>query len=151
MRLALLEAQKAYAEDETPVGAVLLCGDTLLCAAHNRTEQLHDPCAHAEFLALGEGYRRRGSLSGCTLFVTMEPCAFCTGAMLLLKLPRLVYGAFDERAGCCGSRIDLTDHWFLHSVETYGGILEADCAGLLTSYYKAKRGASDGDIQERKK
>lgn len=139
MELALQEARLAFSEGETPVGAVLFHGDTPLVLAHNRTVREKDPSAHAELLALREGYKKLGSLKDCTLLVTMEPCAMCAGAMVHMKLPRLVYGAFDVRCGCCGSKIDLTDHWFYHSVEVYGGIREKDCARLLGEFYKTKR------------
>jgi tRNA(adenine34) deaminase len=78
-------------------------------------------------------------LTGCTLYVTLEPCAMCAGACVNAKLTRLVFGAFDETAGCCGSVMDLTDHCFLHSVEVWGGVLEADCKALLTAFFRNLR------------
>ena len=139
MREALQEAQAALREDEVPVGAVVVQGDEIVSRAHNLSRQANDPTQHAELLALGEAQRKLGTLAGCTLYVTMEPCAMCAGAMVLLKLPRLVFGAFDESCGCTGSRVDLTDHWFYHSVETWGGVLEGDCAALLTEFFQRKR------------
>lgn len=139
MRLALAEAQKAAALDEVPVGAVLVKGGAVIATAHNLCEEKKNPALHAECIALREGYRKLGSLKGCTLFVTLEPCAMCAGAILQYRLPELVFGAFDARAGCCGSRLDLTDHWFYHSVKTWGGIMEADCAALLQSFFAGKR------------
>ncbi len=139
MQEALEEAQAAMAEDEVPVGAVVVKDDGIVARAHNLSRQQNDPTLHAEFLALREAQKQLGSLTGCTLYVTMEPCAMCAGAMVLLKLPRLVFGAFDTSCGCTGSRVDLTDHWFYHSVETWGGILERDGAALLTEFFQRKR------------
>ena len=139
MREALSEARAAFGEDEVPVGAVVVKGDVIIARAHNLSRQNGDPTRHAELLALQAAQKKLGSLSGCTLYVTMEPCAMCAGAMVLLKLPRLVFGAFDESCGCTGSRVDLTDHWFYHSVETWGGILETECAALLTEFFQRKR------------
>ena len=139
MREALMEAQAALGEDEVPVGAVVVRDDKIVSRAHNLSQQQNDPTRHAELLALQAAQEELGSLAGCTLYVTMEPCAMCAGAMVLLKVPRLVFGAFDPSCGCTGSRIDLTDHWFYHSVETWGGVLETDCAALLSEFFQRKR------------
>ena len=139
MQQALSEARQAFLENEVPVGAVIVKDNTIIAQAHNLSQQMGDPTEHAELLALRQAQRQLSSLAGCTLYVTMEPCAMCAGAMLLLKLPRLVFGAFDKSCGCTGSRVDLTDHWFYHSIETWGGILEKDCAALLTEFFQRKR------------
>ena len=139
MQEALKEARAAMAEDEVPVGAVIVRDGTIVAHAHNLSRQKNDPTQHAELLALQAAQQKLGSLTGCTLYVTMEPCAMCTGAMVLMKLPRLVFGAFDHSCGCTGSRVDLTDHWFYHSVETWGGVLETDCAALLSEFFQRKR------------
>ena len=139
MREALREAQAALQEDEVPVGAVVVKDGVIVARAHNLSRQNGDPTQHAELLALQQAQRALGALTGCTLYVTMEPCAMCAGAMVLTKLPRLVFGAFDPSCGCTGSRVDLTDHWFYHSVETWGGILEGECAALLTEFFQRKR------------
>ena len=139
MQEALKEARTALQEDEVPVGAVVVRDGEIVARAHNLSRQQKDPTLHAEILALREAQQQLGSLTGCTLYVTMEPCAMCAGAMVLLKLPRLVFGAFDASCGCTGSRVDLTDHWFYHSVETWGGVLERDCAALLTEFFQRKR------------
>ncbi len=140
MRLALEEARLAFDEGEVPVGAVLVRNGEVVARAHNRVEQTGDATAHAELLCLREAMERLGPrLTDCTLYVTLEPCAMCAGACVNAKLSRLVYGAFDEAAGCCGSKMDLTDHCFLHSVETWGGILEPDCKALLTNFFQALR------------
>ncbi len=140
MRLALEEAALAFQEGEVPVGAVLVQNDLVVSRAHNAVERLGDATAHAELLCLKEGMAKLGPrLLDCTLYVTLEPCAMCAGACVNAKLGRLIYGAFDETAGCCGSRMNLTDHCFLHSVEVWGGILEPECKSLLTRFFEALR------------
>ena len=140
MHLALEEARLAFVEGEVPVGAVLVRNGEVVTRAHNLVEQTGDATAHAELLCLRMAMERLGPrLTDCTLFVTLEPCAMCAGACVNAKLTRLVYGAFDETAGCCGSKMDLTDHCFLHSVETWGGILEPECKTLLTDFFQALR------------
>ena len=140
MRLALEEAALAFAAGEVPVGAVLVRNGAVVSRAHNLVETLHDATAHAELLCLREAMGKLGArLTDCTLYVTLEPCAMCAGACVNAKLGLLVFGAFDEVAGCCGSKMDLTDKCFLHSVETWGGILEDDCKTLLSSFFQALR------------
>lgn len=140
MRVALEEARLAFREGEVPVGAALVKDGEVIARAHNRVEQTGDATAHAELLCLRAAMDRLGPrLTDCTLYVTLEPCAMCAGACVNAKLTRLVYGAFDEAAGCCGSKMDLTDHCFLHSVETWGGILEPECKALLTDFFQALR------------
>lgn len=143
MRLALWEAEKARGEGEIPVGAVLVRDGALLCAAHNRREALHDPTAHAEILCLREGARLLGDwrLRGCTLYVTLEPCPMCAGAMVMSQLSRCVFGAYDPRQGCCGSIYDLPGDPALHGVTQWqGGVMEAECAALMTGFFKDVRG-----------
>ncbi len=140
MREALAEADAAFEADEVPVGAVLVRNGGIVARARNRCVELCDPTAHAELLALSEGARKlSGRLDGCTLYVTLEPCAMCAGAAVNAKLPRLVFGAFDARAGCCGSVLDLTDRCFPASCEVWGGVLEDGCAALLTRFFEGKR------------
>ena len=139
MQAALDEAKTALCENEVPVGAVIVKNGAIVSSAHNRCELNHDPLLHAEMIVLKDAYAKLGSLNGCTLYVTLEPCAMCAGAMLHLKLPRLVFGAFDPDCGCCGSRIDLGDHWFGHDIETIGGIREDECRTLITSFFSQLR------------
>ena len=139
MEEALAEARIALKENEVPVGAVVVKDGEIVARAHNLSRQKGDPTHHAELLALQAVQKKLDTLTGCTLYVTMEPCAMCAGAMVLVKLPRLVFGAFDPSCGCTGSRVDLTDHWFYHSVETWGGVLEGECAALLTEFFQRKR------------
>lgn len=139
MEIALQEAENAFDEGEVPVGAIVVKDSRIVARAHNLCVKNSDPSMHAEFLAMQNAYQTLGSLSGCTLYVTLEPCAMCAGAMIRFRLPRLVYGAFDPQAGCCGSRIDLSDHWFEHSVETIGGVLETECEALLRAFFESVR------------
>jgi len=141
MQLALEEARLARDEGEVPVGAVLVRNGTVIARAHNRTEALRDPTAHAELLCLREGLARLGGkyLSDCKLYVTLEPCPMCAGAMVNLRLGMLFYGAFDTRCGCCGSLFDLVTDTFYHSVPTVGGMAEEECAALLKDFFAQKR------------
>ncbi len=140
MRIALEEAQAAYALGEVPVGAIIAQGGHVITRAHNLCEAAADVTAHAEMLCIREASRILGGrLSGCTLYCTLEPCAMCTGAILLARIPRVVFGAFDSLAGCCGSVIDMTDHWFQTSTEALGGVLEHECVELLQRFFKERR------------
>lgn len=141
MREALCEARLAAAEDEVPVGAVFVRDGAILARAHNRVVQSGDPTAHAEMLALRDGAQKLGAwrLEGCSLYVTLEPCAMCAGAAVAARLTRLVFGAHEEKTGCCGSVLDLTDGMFLHTVACCGGLLEEESALLLAAYFAKKR------------
>ena len=140
MRMALEEAFRAYELDEVPVGAVLVMRGKVIARAHNLCEAANDPMAHAETLVLKEAARLEGGrLFGSTLYVTLEPCAMCAGAAILSKVSRIVFGAFDEQAGCCGSVADITDGWFNHSIQIAGGLLEEECSALLHSFFERKR------------
>lgn len=138
MRLALEEARAAFLEDEVPVGAVLIRDGIILARAHNRMEALRDPTAHAEMLAIRAALAD-GPIAGATLYATLEPCAMCTGAALHARIGRIVFGAFDPRAGCCGSLLDLADHCLPESARAEGGLLEEECAALLKDFFLAKR------------
>lgn len=141
MELALIEAKKAAALDEVPVGAVVVRNGAVIASAHNEVEARNDATAHAEILALRRASETVGDwrLSDCTLYVTLEPCCMCAGAMVNARLKRVVFGAFDEALGCCVSAIELTNNVFSHTVETVGGVCEADCAAVLSAYFKKKR------------
>ena len=142
MRLALAEARKALALGEVPVGAVLVRGDEVICACHNLRETAHDPTAHAELLCLREGARLLGDwrLRDCTLYVTLEPCPMCAGAITMSQLARCVFGAYDEKMGCCGSVYDLPADPALGGVTRWeGGVLAEECAGILRDFFAARR------------
>ena len=142
MRKALIEAEKALSEGEVPVGAVVVKNNQIIASAHNDCIAKQDPARHAESVAIRAAYEKTRDLSDCTLYVTLEPCAMCAGTLLLYRIPRLVFGAFSPTTGCCGSKIDLTDHWFDSSVETSGGVLEDDCQEIMSRFFLVLR--SDG-------
>lgn len=142
MALALEQARLAAAEGEIPVGAVLVKDDTLLCTARNQREATHDPTAHAELICLREGARLLGDwrLRGCTLYVTLEPCPMCAGAMVMSQLSRCVYGAADERQGCCGSVYDLPGDAALRGVTRWeAGVMADECRSLLQAFFQQRR------------
>lgn len=142
MHLALEEAGRALYEGEVPVGAVLVKDDRLVCACHNRREQSGDPTAHAEILCLREGARILGTrrLSNCTLYVTLEPCPMCAGALVQSYLGACCYGARDAQMGCCESVYALTrEKGFTHRLLCVGGLLENECASLLKVFFSQKR------------
>ncbi len=143
MRLALEEARAAAESSDVPVGAVVLDRTGQVVArGRNRREADRDPTAHAEILALREAARALGSwrLEGCTLVVTLEPCTMCAGAVVLARTERLVFGAFDEKAGAVSSLWDVVrDRRLNHRPEVLGGVLEADCAAVLLDFFAARR------------
>jgi tRNA(adenine34) deaminase len=139
MQLALDQARLAAMHGDVPVGAVVIDqAGTVLASAGNERELRHDPTAHAELLALREASRRLRSwrLTGLTLVVTLEPCTMCAGALVLARIARLVFGAFDEKAGAVSSLFDVVrDPRLNHRVEVHGGILEAECSALLKDFF----------------
>jgi tRNA(adenine34) deaminase len=142
MRLALREARHALAHDDVPIGAVLVHAGEVLAAAHNERELRSDPTAHAEILALREGARALGSwrLLGCALYVTLEPCAMCAGAIVLARLPRVVFGATDPKAGAAGSVLDvLAEPRLNHRPDVLAGVLAPDCGQLLSDFFASRR------------
>ncbi|MBN1679264.1 MAG: tRNA adenosine(34) deaminase TadA [Anaerolineae bacterium] len=142
MRLALDEAQAALEHADVPIGAVVVRDGDVIARTHNRREIDGDPTAHAELLAIREASRVIGHwrLEGATLYCTLEPCVMCAGAMILARLPRLVYGAPDPKAGAGGSIMDLLHHERLnHQVEVVGGVLTDEAAALLRDFFGALR------------
>jgi len=142
MHAALDEARRCLQWGDVPVGAVVGRGDEVLAAAGNQRERLQDPTAHAEILALREASRRLGRwrLDGCTLYVTLEPCAMCAGAMVLARVQRLVYGAADPKAGFAGSLGDLVrDGRLNHRLEVESGVGAAEAAELLRRFFAERR------------
>jgi len=142
MREALTVAAEAAAAGDVPVGAVVIHDGAVLIRANNRTERDRDPTGHAELIALREAARQLGRwrLDDCTLVVTLEPCAMCAGAIVLSRLGRLVFGAWDDKAGMVGSVGDLVRHPRLnHQPEVLSGVLAAECAGLLTDFFEERR------------
>jgi tRNA(adenine34) deaminase len=140
--LALLEAARAAALGEVPVGAVVLRNGEVLGAGHNETVARRNPTAHAEVLALGRALEAAGvdRLPDATLYVTLEPCAQCAGAIVLARVGRVVFGAWDPKAGMAGSLHDLLRHPRLnHRVDVIGGVREAECGALLREFFAARR------------
>ena len=142
MRLALTEAEKAAACGETPVGAVLVVDGEIVAVAHNMRESWQDPTAHAELMVLREASTRLGRwrLSDATLYVTLEPCLMCAGAMVLARLGRLVYGCRDQKAGALGSVYDVVrDGRLNHLFRITPGVLEAECREVLSGFFEKLR------------
>ena len=142
MRLALREAERALEHDDVPVGAVLVRDGEVVGAGHNERELRQDPSAHAEMLALREGAARLGSwrLLECALYVTLEPCAMCAGAIVHARVARVVFGAHDPKTGAAGSVFDLLQHErHNHRVEVRAGVLGEEAGELLRGFFRAKR------------
>lgn len=142
MRLALEQARKASALGEVPIGALLVRDEQVLTRAHNFRESWQDPTAHAEIVAIREAAAQSGSwrLTDTTLYVTLEPCAMCIGAIILARIPRLVFGALDPKAGACGSIFDLpAERKLNHRVEVISGVLEQESQELLQTFFKNLR------------
>lgn len=142
MQEALRQARMASEADEVPVGAVIIHEGTLIAKAHNQVELLKDPTAHAEMIALTQAANARGGkwLEDCTLYVTLEPCAMCAGAIVLARVGRVVYGARDPKAGACGSVLDVLPNEKLnHQPEIVQGIFADACGGMLTEFFQRKR------------
>ena len=142
MQAALAEAEKGGDAGEVPVGAVVTIDGEIVGRGHNTTITAHDPSGHAEIVALRAAASAKGNhrLPGATLYVTLEPCAMCMGAIAQARISRLVFGAYDPKAGAAGSVIDLTDSKALnHRFEINGGVLADECAGLLREFFEARR------------
>jgi tRNA(adenine34) deaminase len=142
MRAALREAAAAAESGEVPVGCVIVHEGAIVGRGHNRVERLQDATAHAEILAIGAASEALGSwrLTGSTLYVTLEPCAMCAGAMVLSRVTRLVYGAADPKAGACGSVLDVIHEPRLnHRVQVESGLLAEECGGLLRAFFERRR------------
>ena len=143
MRFALAEARLAEEAGDVPVGAIIIRDDAMIAHAHNRTVRDQDATAHAESLAIREASAAVGSwrLEGCTLYVTLEPCAMCAGALVLARVDRVVFGAWDEKAGMAGSVGDVLRHPRLnHRPEVRGGVCADDAAAILRAFFTARRG-----------
>ena len=149
MRLAIDEARAAGEAGEVPVGAVLVRGDVPVARSGNRTLRDHDPTAHAEALVIRQGAASLGRwrLDDCTLYVTLEPCAMCAGAMVLARVTRVVFGAWDAKAGMGGSVVDLLRHPKLnHRPQVLGGVRADECAEVLQRFFRARREFVDAPL-----
>ena len=142
MQLALVEARRAIEVKEVPVGAVIVHGQQVIAAAHNQRETLADPTAHAEMIAITQAASALEDwrLSGCTLFVTLEPCPMCAGAILQARIPKVVFGALDPKAGSVTSLYQLLeDRRLNHTASVTGGVLAEECGRLLSDFFRSQR------------
>ncbi|MCX8064938.1 MAG: tRNA adenosine(34) deaminase TadA [Candidatus Hydrogenedentes bacterium] len=142
MREALKEAQKAYKEGEVPVGCVIVYEQTIIGRGYNQREKLQDPTAHAEILAITSAALALKSwrLENTRMYVTLEPCPMCAGAIILARIPELYFGAYDPKAGCCGSILNIVkDNRFNHNPLVISGICEEECSLLLSNFFKEIR------------
>jgi len=146
MEFALKEAEQSLAEDEVPVGAVIIWENKVIGRGHNQIERLQDPTAHAEMIAITAAAAHLNSrrLENCTLYVTLEPCPMCAGAIVLARIPTLVFGAYDPKAGACGTLYNIVQDGKLnHRVETISGVLGEECSEVLREFFvklRAKEG-----------
>jgi tRNA(adenine34) deaminase len=142
MRLALREAERALEHEDVPIGAVVVRGGEVLATAHNERELRQDPTAHAEIIALRDAARVAGTwrVLEAVIYVTLEPCAMCAGAIVLARVPRVIYGASDPKAGACGSVLDILDEPRPnHRPQVAGGLLDQECAELLSDFFASRR------------
>jgi tRNA(adenine34) deaminase len=142
MHLALREAERALEHDDVPIGAVVVREGEVVATAHNERELRQDPTAHAELIALRDAARAAGSwrVLDSVLYVTLEPCAMCAGAVVLARVPRVVFGASDPKAGACGSVLDvLSEPRLNHRPEVAGGLLATECGELLSGFFASRR------------
>mgnify|MGYP002869327012 FL=1 len=142
MQYAYREAEKAYEKGEIPIGAVIVFDNMIIGKGHNQVETLKDPTAHAEIIAITSAaeYLTSKVLLGCTMYVTLEPCSMCAGAIVLAKLEGLYFGAYDNKSGACGSVLNITNNKALnHQLSVTGGIMDAKCGELIRSFFDVKR------------
>ena len=142
MKEALKEAKKAYLKGEVPVGAVIVYNDKIIARGHNLKEKNIDVTAHAEIIAIKKAAKKLKTwrLNDCDLYVTLEPCAMCSGAIIQSRIHNLIFGAYDLKGGCVTSKVNLFDEGiFNHNVKVYGGIEEKMCSSLLKEFFSSKR------------
>ncbi len=142
MNYAFKEAERAFEKEEIPVGCIIVFGDTVIAKAHNQVETLQDPTAHAEILAITSAaeYLHSKQLAGCSMYVTLEPCTMCAGAIILSKIENLFFGAFDMKSGACGSVFNITNNNALnHKCNVAGGIMDDKCRKILRSFFEVRR------------
>lgn len=142
MTLALKQAVRAFDADEVPVGAIVVHKNTVIAKGYNQVETLHDPTAHAEMIALTAAAAHLESkfLKECTLYVTMEPCPMCAGAIVLSRIPTIVFGCYDPKMGASGSVMNVTENKRLnHQVHVIGGVLDAECGSLVKEFFAKVR------------
>lgn len=143
MQVALSLAEKAYKKDEVPVGAIVVRDGKIISRAYNKRQKSQDATLHAEIIAIKKACKKLKTfrLNDCELYVTLEPCAMCSGAIINARVGTLVFGAYDPKYGCCGSIYNLPeDKRFNHRAKVIGGILEKECSEILTKFFESKRG-----------
>ncbi len=141
MQEALKQARYAFERDEVPVGAVLTENSKIIARSYNQVETLSDPTAHAEMLAItmGTNHKKSKWLDDCSLYVTIEPCSMCAGALVLARIKRLIFGAADPKTGAFGSKIDISGLGLNHTIEVKKGVLETECSDIISEFFKQKR------------
>lgn len=142
MKAAIKQAKKAEEKDETPIGAVVVKGGEIIACAYNKRETKKNSLCHAEIIAINKACKKLGGwrLHGCELYVTLEPCPMCAGAIIQSRIDKVIFGAYDLKAGCAKSKINLFEAGlFNHDVEVAGGIMEQECRELLTNFFKKLR------------
>ena len=143
MEAALKEAKRAEQEEEIPVGAVIACDGKIIAHEHNRREQLKDPTAHAEILAIREAAEKLNDwrIENCDIYVTLEPCPMCASAILLARIPKIYFGAYDFENGACGSRLNIPVSFriFGYNAEVVGGIMKEECKKILQGFFRKRR------------
>ena len=141
MQKALQQAEYAFAEDEVPVGAVVVHKDRIIARSYNQIEKLKDPTAHAEMIAITQTASCRGEkwLKDCALYVTIEPCAMCAGALVLSRIDKVIFGAADPKTGAFGSRLDINTLKLNHRIKVKRGVLDKECSAILQEFFKKKR------------
>lgn len=142
MREAIKQAKVASQEDEVPVGAIIVHQNKIIAKAYNQVELLKDPTAHAEMIAITQAtnFLKLKWLQDCTMYVTIEPCSMCTGALILSRIGRVVFGAYDVKTGACGSVINIAQHSKLnHTIDLSQGILQEECGALMSDFFRKKR------------
>lgn len=142
MEFALKEAEHAFERDEVPIGCIIVYNNRIIAKSYNNVQLLNDPTAHAEMLAITSAveYLNSKTLKGCSMYVTLEPCSMCAGAIVLSKIDNLFFGAYDPKSGACGSILNIINHQQLnHKVNVLGGILDNRCGLLLKAFFERKR------------
>lgn len=142
MREAIIQAKKAEKKKDVPVGAIVVSKNKIIARGHNRKERNKNSLNHAEIIAMNKACKKLNSkyLDDCQIYVTLEPCAMCAGAMINYRIEKLVFGAWDPKTGCCGSVYDLLgDCKFNHRIKVVGGVLEEECSLILKSFFQKKR------------
>ena len=143
MQMAIKQARAAAAADEVPIGAIIVQGERVIGAAHNQREQLHDPTAHAEMLAITQAESALGDwhLHECELYVTKEPCPMCAGALVHVRMKRVIFGCPSGKDGACGGVMNVVQHPSLnHQCVITGGVRQEECAGMLQAFFRERRG-----------